>query len=168
MSLYSKQVIDEVRDNSKKNTNIHNWKLSNGKLRNGKVSVSINGGKYVEYKSAADASRGIGINSRIISKHKNKANIVHPAQIYHNGNVYYVRFEGYEDKNEFDDSNPRNIGRKVDLYLDGNKLIACKDITDACNKTGIAASTFMYNYYKSFGCDETKVERLITLSNENK
>ena len=119
--------------------------------------MSINGGKYVEYKSAADASRGIGIHSRIISKHKNKANVVHSAQIYYNGNVYYVRFEGYEDKNGFDDSNPRKIGRKVDLYLDGNKLIACKDITDVCHKIGIAASTFMYNYYKSFGCDETEV-----------
>ena len=28
MSLYSKQVIDEVRDNSKKNTNIHNGSLA--------------------------------------------------------------------------------------------------------------------------------------------
>ena len=128
-----------------------------GKLRGGKVSVSINGGKYVEYKSAADASRGIGINTRIISKHKNKSNVVHPAEIYHNGDVYNLRFKGYEDKNESDDSNPKKIGRKVDLYLDGNKLIACKDITDACNKTGIAASTLMYNYYKSFDCDETKV-----------
>ena len=128
-----------------------------GKPRGGKVSVSKNGGKYVEYKSAADASRGVGIHPRIISKHRNKSNVVHPARIYHNGDVYDVRFEGYEDKNEFDDSNPRKIRRKMDLYLDGNKLITCKDITDACIKTGIAASTLMYNYYKSFGCDETKV-----------
>ena len=82
-----------------------------GKPRGGKVSVSINGGKYVEYKSAADALRGIGINTRIISKHKNKSNIVHPAEIYHNGDVHNLRFEIYEDKNEFDDSNPRKIGR---------------------------------------------------------
>ena len=79
--------------------------------------MSINGGKYVEYKSAADALRGVGIHPRIISKHKNKSNVVHPARIYHNGDVYDVRFEGYEDRNEFDDSNPRKIGRKVDLYL---------------------------------------------------
>ena len=128
-----------------------------GKPRGGKVSVSMNGGKYVEYESAADASKGVGIHPRITSKHKNKSNVVHPAEIYHNGDVYNLRFEGYEDKNKFDDSNPRKIGRKVALYLDGNKLIACKDITDACNKTGIAALTLMYNYYKSFGYDETKV-----------
>ena len=128
-----------------------------GKPRGGKVSVSMNGEKCVECESAADASRGVGIHPRIISKHNNKSNVVHPARIYHNGDVYDVRFEGYEDKNEFDNSNPSKIGRKVDLYLDGNKLIMCKDITDVCIKTGIAASTLMYNYYKSFGCDETKV-----------
>ena len=84
----------------------------------------------------------------MISKHKNKSNIVHPAQIYQDGNVYDIRFEGYEDKNEFNDSNPRKIGRKLDLYLDGDELINYKGITDACEKTGIAASTLMYNYYK--------------------
>ena len=48
-----------------------------------------------------------------------------------------TRFEGYEDKNELDDSNPRKIGRKLELYLDGNELISYKGITDACEKTGI-------------------------------
>ena len=47
--------------------------------------------------------------------------------------------------------------RKLDLYLDGDELISYKGITDACEKTGIASSTLMYNYYKSFGCDEVKV-----------
>ena len=84
---------------------------TNNKLRNGKVSISINGGEYVEYKSAAAASRAVGIHPRTISKHKNKSNVVHPAQIYQDGNVYDIRFEGYEDKNEFDDSNPRKTGR---------------------------------------------------------
>ena len=45
-----------------------------------------------------------------------------------NGNVYDVRFEGYEDKNEFDDSNPKKIGRKLELYLDGDELINYKGI----------------------------------------
>ena len=94
---------------------IHDSKTNN-KLRNGKVSISINGEKYVEYKSAAAASRTVGIHPRTISKHKNKSNVVHPAKIYQDGNVYDIRFEGYEDKNEFDDSNPRKIGRKLDLY----------------------------------------------------
>ena len=125
---------------------------TNNKLRNGKVSISINGGEYVEYKSAAAASRAVGIHPRTISKHKNN-----PAQIYQDGNFYDIRFEGYEDKNEFDDSNPRKIGRKLDLYLDGDELTNYKSITDACEKTGIAASTLKYNYYKSFGSDEVKV-----------
>ena len=120
---------------------------TNDKLRNGKVSISINGGEYVEYKS----------HPRTISKHKNKSNVVHPARVYQDGNVYDIRFEGYEDKNEFDNSNPRKIWRKLDLYLDGDELINYKGITDACQKTGIAASTLMYNYYKSFDSDEVKV-----------
>ena len=140
--------VEDIDDSSTK---------TNNKLRNGKVSISINGGKYVEYKSAAVASRAVGIHPRTISKHKNKSNVVHPAQIYQDGNVYDIRFEGYEDKNEFDDSYPRKIGRKLDLYLDGDELINYKGITDACEKTGIAASTLMYNYYKSFGSDEVKV-----------
>ena len=135
---------------------------TNNKLRNGKVSISINGGEYIEYKSVAAASRAVGIHPRTISKHKNKSNVVHPAQIYQDGNVHDIRFEGYEDKNEFDDSNPRKIGRKLDLYIDGDELISYKGITDVCvcEKTGIAASTLMYNYHKSFGCEETKVTAL--------
>ena len=97
------------------------------------------------------------IHPGTISKHKNKSNVVHPARVYQDGNVYDIRFEGYEDKNEYDDSNPRKIGRKLELYLDGNELITYKGITDACEKIGITPSTLMYNYYKSFGSDEVKV-----------
>ena len=130
---------------------------STNKLRNGKASISTNGEEYVEYKSAAAASRAVEIHPRTISKHKNKSNVVHPARVYQDGNVYDIRFKGYEDKNELDDSNPRKTGRKLELYLDGNELISYKGITDACEKTGITPSTLMYNYYKSFGSDEVKV-----------
>ena len=132
-------------------------KPSTNKCRNGKVSISTNGEEYVEYKFVAAASRAVGIHPRTISKHKNKSNVVHPARVYQDGNVYDIRFEGYEDKNEYDDSNPRKIGRKLDLYLDGNELITYKGITDACEKTRITPSTIKYNYYKSFGSDEVKV-----------
>ena len=141
-----------MADHSSNNIEVINDSKTNKKLRYGKVSISINGGEYVEYKSAAAASRAVGIHPRTISKHKNKSNVVHPARVYQDGNFYEIRLEGYEDKNEFDDSNPRKIGRKLELYLDGDELM-----TDACEKTGIASSTLMYNYYKSFGCDEVKV-----------
>ena len=56
MAKYSpnnKNVEKNVEDIDDSNTK------TNNKLRNEKVSISINGGEYVEYKSAAAASRAV-------------------------------------------------------------------------------------------------------------
>ena len=85
-------------------------------VRSKEVTMSLNGGIPITYKTISEASRKAGIPISTLYKYKIKSNVVHPITFNRNGNNYTLSFEGFENKDNVVIVNPRRLGRAITLY----------------------------------------------------
>ena len=116
----------------------------------GAISIAIDEGAPINYKSIAEASYQTGIPTSKLARYKNKANVVHPIRVNNEGKLDTIRYEGFEDKDS-ENKSSKKLGKSITLLVNGKDLVTYKTITEASKEIGISHDLIRYYRNKAYG-----------------
>ena len=121
----------------------------------GVISIAIDEGPSISYRTISEASYQTGIPIIKLIRFKNKANVVNPIRVNIKGKLYTIRYEGFDDKDN-ENKDPKKIGRSITLLVNGKDLVTYNSITEASKEIDISDSLIRYYYNKAHGKNPNK------------
>ena len=123
----------------------------------GVISIAINEGPSISYRTIAEASYQTELPISKLARYKNKANVVHPIKINNGGKLYTIRYEGFDDKDD-EIKEPKKLGRSITLLINEKDLVTYRSLREASSETGISHDLIRYYHNKTYGKNPKQIK----------